>query len=43
VANTAANYYLSSHTAVRRLLGELSEAGAPDPPHEPVLIGCYTG
>ncbi len=43
LANTAAHYYLSSHTAVRRLLGELNEAGAPDPPREPVLAGADTG
>ncbi len=42
VAITAANYYLSGHTAVRRLLGELSEAGAPDQPREAVLAGCDT-
>jgi trehalose 6-phosphate synthase/phosphatase len=43
LANTAAHYYLSSHTAVRRLLGELSEGGAPEPPREPVLAGSNTG
>jgi trehalose 6-phosphate synthase/phosphatase len=43
VANTAAHYYLSSHTAVRRLLGELSEAITPDWRAEPVLVGCDTG
>jgi trehalose 6-phosphate synthase/phosphatase len=37
VANTAAQYYLSSHTAVRRLLADLSEAGAPEQPREPAL------
>jgi trehalose 6-phosphate synthase/phosphatase len=43
VASTAAHYYLSSYTAVRRLLGELSQAAAPDEPREPVLVGCNTG
>jgi trehalose 6-phosphate synthase/phosphatase len=42
VANTAAHYYLSSHTAVRRLLGELSESAALEPSSEHVLIGCNT-
>jgi trehalose 6-phosphate synthase/phosphatase len=37
VANTAAQYYLSSHTAVRRLLADLSEAGAPEQPPKPAL------
>ena len=43
LANTAAHYYLSSHTAVRRLLGELSEGGAPEQPREPVLAGSSSG
>jgi trehalose 6-phosphate synthase/phosphatase len=43
VANTAARYYLSSHTDVRRWLSELSEAGAPDQPREPALAGASPG
>jgi len=43
VANTAADYYLSSHIAVRRWLGELSHAAAPDHPPEPALADCNTG
>jgi trehalose 6-phosphate synthase/phosphatase len=43
VANTAAAYYLSGHTAVRRLLGELSQAAAPDQPPESALADCSSG
>ncbi len=43
VANTAARYYLTSHTAVRRLLDALSEAGAPETQREPVVAGSNTG
>jgi trehalose 6-phosphate synthase/phosphatase len=42
MAKTAAHYYLSSHTAVRRLLSELSEAVAAKSPCEPVLADCNT-
>jgi trehalose 6-phosphate synthase/phosphatase len=38
LANTAAHYYLTSHTAVRRLLGEFSEVAAPEQPREPLLL-----
>ncbi len=43
VAKTAAQYYLSSHTAVRRLLADLSEAGAPEQEREPALAGHNNG
>jgi trehalose 6-phosphate synthase/phosphatase len=43
VANTAAQYYLSSHTAVRRLLADLSEADAQEQQREPALAGQYNG
>ncbi len=43
VANTSADYYLSGHTAVRRMLVELSVAGVSDHPAEPALADCNTG
>jgi len=33
---------LVSHTAVRHVLGKLSETGAPIQPRDPVLAGCNT-
>jgi trehalose 6-phosphate synthase/phosphatase len=43
LANTAAHYYLSSHTAVRRLLGDFGQTGAQEDPPEPALADCNTG
>jgi hypothetical protein len=41
LANTAARYYLSNHIAVRRLLGELCEAGTPVQPREAALASSH--